>query len=76
MLRVFDEEKILEAAAPKARRIAAAFRSLGSLPGVARTRSIGMIGALDLEGDCFQVGEMTIAIDAATKMEESEAGDA
>ena len=34
------------------------------------------IGSLDLEGDCFQVGEMTIAIDAATKMEESEAGDA
>jgi adenosylmethionine-8-amino-7-oxononanoate aminotransferase len=48
VLRVYDDEKILAAAQPKAARIAAAFAGMGDLPGVARTRSLGMIGALDL----------------------------
>lgn len=51
VLRVFEEERILERAKPKAERIARAFEELGALPNVARTRAIGMIGALDLEGD-------------------------
>jgi adenosylmethionine-8-amino-7-oxononanoate aminotransferase len=51
VLRVIEEEKVLEAAAPKAARIARCFEALGELPGVARTRAIGMIGALDLAGD-------------------------
>jgi adenosylmethionine-8-amino-7-oxononanoate aminotransferase len=51
VLRVFDEEQILARAQPKALRIAEAFRSMESLPSVANTRSIGMIGALDLAGD-------------------------
>jgi adenosylmethionine-8-amino-7-oxononanoate aminotransferase len=51
VLRVFDEEKILARAEPKAVRIARAFRAMGELPGVARTRALGMLGALDLEGD-------------------------
>jgi len=51
VLRIFDEEKILERSRPKAEQIAAAFHSLGELPSVARTRAIGMIGALDLAGD-------------------------
>ena len=51
VLRVFDDEQILARARPKAHRIAAAFRSMESLPSVASTRSIGMIGALDLAGD-------------------------
>ncbi len=51
VLRVFEEDKILEKARPKAARIAAAFEAMGELPGVAHTRSIGMIGALDLAGD-------------------------
>ena len=51
VLRVYEDEKILANARPKAERIAAAFADLGALPGVARTRSLGMIGALDLEGD-------------------------
>jgi adenosylmethionine-8-amino-7-oxononanoate aminotransferase len=51
VLRVFEEERILERAKPKAERIAAAFEALGSLPGVMHARSLGMIGALDLEGD-------------------------
>jgi adenosylmethionine-8-amino-7-oxononanoate aminotransferase len=51
VLNVFDDEQILARAQPKALRIAAAFRSMESLPFVANTRSIGMIGALDLAGD-------------------------
>jgi adenosylmethionine-8-amino-7-oxononanoate aminotransferase len=51
VLRVYEEERILERAKPKAERIARAFASFESLPGVARTRSLGMIGALDLAGD-------------------------
>jgi adenosylmethionine-8-amino-7-oxononanoate aminotransferase len=50
VLRVYDEERVLERAKPKAERIAEAFAAMGELPGVARTRSLGMIGALDLEG--------------------------
>jgi adenosylmethionine-8-amino-7-oxononanoate aminotransferase len=51
VLHVFDDEQILARARPKALRIAEAFRSMESLPSVANTRSIGMIGALDLAGD-------------------------
>ena len=50
VLRVFEDEKILEHVERKAKRIAAAFAEMGALPGVARTRALGMIGALDLEG--------------------------
>ena len=51
VLRVYDDERILERAQPKAARIADAFANLASLPGVARTRALGMIGALDLAGE-------------------------
>jgi len=50
VLRVFEDEAILANAEPKAARIASAFAALESVPGVARVRSVGMIGALDLEG--------------------------
>jgi adenosylmethionine---8-amino-7-oxononanoate aminotransferase len=50
VLRVYEEERVLEAARPKAARIARAFEELAGLPGVARTRALGMVGALDLEG--------------------------
>jgi len=50
VLRVYEDERVLERAAPKAARIAEAFAALGASPGVARARAIGMIGALDLEG--------------------------
>ena len=50
VLRVFEEEKILAAAKPRAERIARAFEEMADLPGVAGTRSIGMIGAMDLAG--------------------------
>jgi adenosylmethionine-8-amino-7-oxononanoate aminotransferase len=50
VLAVYRDERILENAVPKARRIADAFGKFGRLPGVTATRSLGMVGALDLEG--------------------------
>jgi len=50
VLRVFDDEAVLQGAAAKAARIREAFESLKGLPGVSRVRSKGMVGALDLEG--------------------------
>jgi len=50
VLRVFEDEQVLARAKPKAERIAAAFAELGSLDGVEASRSLGMIGALDLAG--------------------------
>ena len=51
VLRIFEEEQVLDRAKAKAERIAAAFAAFGALPGVASTRALGMVGALDLEGD-------------------------
>ncbi|MFO0762636.1 MAG: adenosylmethionine--8-amino-7-oxononanoate transaminase [Byssovorax sp.] len=48
VLAIYREEQILARAVPKAAKIAAAFRALGARPGVARARSLGMVGALDL----------------------------
>ena len=50
VLRVFDDERILERAKPKAERIERTFDRLRELPHVARTRALGMVGALDLRG--------------------------
>jgi adenosylmethionine-8-amino-7-oxononanoate aminotransferase len=51
VLRVFEDEQVLERAKAKALRIARAFAAMAELPGVASVRSLGMIGALDLAGD-------------------------
>jgi len=51
VLRVFEDEHVLERAKPKALRIARAFAAMAALPGVTSVRSLGMIGALDLAGD-------------------------
>jgi adenosylmethionine-8-amino-7-oxononanoate aminotransferase len=48
VLRVFEDERVLERAKPKAERIAQAFAEMGERPGVERPRALGMIGALDL----------------------------
>lgn len=50
VLKIYEDEKILEGIPEKAAQIAEAFAEMGSLPGVASTRALGMIGALDLEG--------------------------
>lgn len=49
VLAVMREEQVLERAKVKAARIAEAFEGMARLPGVAGSRSLGMIGALDLE---------------------------
>lgn len=48
VLAIYREERILEQAVPKILCIAEAFRAMGDVKGVLRTRSMGMIGALDL----------------------------
>jgi adenosylmethionine-8-amino-7-oxononanoate aminotransferase len=50
VLRVYRDERVLELAAGKAERIARAFERFAGLPDVVETRSLGMIGALDLTG--------------------------
>ncbi len=58
VLNVFDDENILDRAKPKAEQIACVFEEMEALPGVAATRSIGMIGALDLIGDGGYLAEL------------------
>ncbi len=50
VLRIFEEEAILQQAQPKMHRIADFFASLQNLEGVENPRAFGMIGALDLAG--------------------------
>ncbi len=50
VLHIYEEERVLEKIVGKAERIARCFAELAELPGVARTRTLGMIGALDLAG--------------------------
>lgn len=50
VLDVFEEERVIERAKPKAEKIARAFRELERLPHVERVRTLGMVGALDLAG--------------------------
>lgn len=51
VLRVLEDERVLERAKAKAERIASAFAAMAALPGVESTRSLGMVGALDLKGE-------------------------
>lgn len=53
VLAIYRDERVLDAARPKAARIARAFGALGERPGVRAARSLGMIGALDLDGDDY-----------------------
>jgi adenosylmethionine---8-amino-7-oxononanoate aminotransferase len=50
VLRVYEEERVLERVAVNAERIRRAFAELTELPGVVATRSLGVIGALELSG--------------------------
>jgi adenosylmethionine-8-amino-7-oxononanoate aminotransferase len=56
VLAVYREENVLEKARPKAEAIARAFDRIAGLPGVLRTRSLGMIGAADLGGGGYLGG--------------------
>jgi adenosylmethionine-8-amino-7-oxononanoate aminotransferase len=50
VLRVYQEERVLDRIAANAERIRHAFSKLAELPGVAATRALGVIGALELRG--------------------------
>jgi len=50
VLKVYEEECVLERAASKAQRIRSAFSEFLTIPGVVASRSLGMIGALELGG--------------------------
>jgi adenosylmethionine-8-amino-7-oxononanoate aminotransferase len=50
VLKVYEEECVLERAAAKAQRIREAFTGFLAIPGVVASRSLGMIGALELGG--------------------------
>lgn len=50
VLAVMRDERVVEQVQRKAPRIAKAFEALTAIPGVARARSLGMIGAADLVG--------------------------
>jgi adenosylmethionine---8-amino-7-oxononanoate aminotransferase len=49
VLAVYRDEQVLERARPKAEAIRQAFEALGAAPGVLGARSLGMVGALDLD---------------------------
>lgn len=48
VLEIYRDERIVERAVSKASRIAAAFGRFRDLPGVTASRSLGMVGALEL----------------------------
>jgi adenosylmethionine-8-amino-7-oxononanoate aminotransferase len=50
VLRIYEDERVLEQITAKAERIRRAFAALADLPGVVATRSLGMIGVLELKG--------------------------
>jgi len=56
VLAVYREERIVERAQPKAERLAARFARLADLPGVSGVRSLGMVAALDLQGEGYLDG--------------------
>jgi len=51
VLAIYRDEKVLDGVARKSRAIARAFERLATVPGVARVRTVGMIGAADLDDD-------------------------
>ncbi len=56
VLAIYEDEQIVAKTVSKAKRINAAFDRLGAIPGVARVRTLGMIGAADLEGASGYLG--------------------
>ena len=54
VLSVYRDESIVDQVARKSAVIQAEFEAMGALPGVSRTRSLGMVGALDLGSDGYE----------------------
>jgi adenosylmethionine-8-amino-7-oxononanoate aminotransferase len=48
VLSIYEDERVIEGVPERAARIRATFDRLGDVPGAARPRAIGMIGAIDL----------------------------
>lgn len=57
VLAVYRDERVVDGVAPRATRIAAMLAQVAALPGVARTRQLGIVGAADL-GDGGYGGAM------------------
>jgi adenosylmethionine-8-amino-7-oxononanoate aminotransferase len=57
VLAIHRDERIVEGVAPRAARIAAMLAQVAALPGVVRTRQLGIVGAVDL-GDGGYAGAM------------------
>jgi adenosylmethionine-8-amino-7-oxononanoate aminotransferase len=62
VLAVLREERVLEGIPARAARIAASFDALGAIPGVRRTRALGMVAAADLEGEEGYFGALGWAV--------------
>ncbi len=56
VLAIYREERVLEGVARRAPIIARAFDRIASIPGVARVRCVGMIGAADLDDKSDYLG--------------------
>jgi adenosylmethionine-8-amino-7-oxononanoate aminotransferase len=56
VLRIYEEDKVVEGVQIRASRISQSFAEMADLPGVVRTRALGMVGALDLEGPAGYLG--------------------
>jgi adenosylmethionine-8-amino-7-oxononanoate aminotransferase len=56
VLAIYREERVLEKAQPKARKIAERFQQLSQLPGVIESRSLGIMGALTLSSGDSSTG--------------------
>jgi adenosylmethionine-8-amino-7-oxononanoate aminotransferase len=67
VLAILREEQVLEGIPVRARRVASAFEALSELPGVTRTRSLGMVAAADLGGDGSYFGELGWAVHEEAK---------
>lgn len=57
VLAIYREERVLETAAPKAQRVAAAIAELGSIEGVSHPRAKGMCAAFDV-GEAGYMGKV------------------
>jgi adenosylmethionine-8-amino-7-oxononanoate aminotransferase len=57
VLRIYEEERVVEGVRARAARVAKAFTEMANLPGVVRTRALGMVGALDLSGTTGYLGD-------------------
>ena len=57
VLAIYRDEDVVGQVQAKAPRIEASFARIGELPGIARTRTLGMIGAADLATTSSYLGE-------------------